>query len=212
MPYRKSYRRKYKRRNYVRTSGESLALKAFRGVKALRGIINSEKKKHDAGVSETPSTSGAVTSLASIAQGDTLVQRNGNSILAKYLGIRYTVNMNASATNTILRTILVKDLQQVSDTAPTLGDVLQDVTVNSFLDYKFPGRFSVLMDKTIQLSANGRNGHMEKINIPLNTHIKYNGTASTDIQKNGLYLMFVSNESANVPTISGASRLHYYDN
>ena len=44
------------------------------------------------------------------------------------------------------------------------------------------------------------------------THIRYNGTADTDIQKGGLYILFISDQASDYPTCDYQTRLGYHDN
>lgn len=215
MVYRKS-KKSYprRRRTYARTSGERLAIKALRGVKAIRGIINSEKKVHDISSSFEPTTTGTVIHLNPVSQGDTNTSRDGNSILAKYLGVRTRSIMHSTATATYIRYMIIQDTQQVSDTTPTIGDILQDVSVLSFYDRNLNvGRFKVLHDKVQNLDVINRWSGQLNFNCSLNHHTKFNGTAGSDIQKNGLYLVLLSNEATGTkPNVTYESRFAYYDN
>lgn len=212
------YNRNYKKRSYKKPwynrkyTPSEVAYRAFKGVNYLKGIINSEKHHHTLNSSVTPSTSGSVISLHEIAQGDTDSTRTGNSILAKSLAFRFLINMNPSATQTYVRILLIQDKQQIADTGPSITDVLHSASVQSLLLIQHIGRFQVLHDQVVDLDNSLRTTKMTKLYKKLHTHIRYNGSAASDIQKNGYYLMVLSNEATNTPTVFYNTRLSFYDN
>ena len=114
------------------SAGDMAAL-ALRKVKYIAGLINVEKKKTDIVVGMTPdSTSVEVEYLSDIAQGDTVGARNGNSILVKGLRLSGDMSIHASATNTIVRLMVIRDTQQVADTSVSCVDVL-DASVSKYV-------------------------------------------------------------------------------
>lgn len=222
MPY---YRRRYRRGRYMRrrryksrytTLGASrfLAQKALRGVRYLKGLVNAEKYHLDTVVSAAISTTPSITHLTAVANGDGDGARTGNSILLRGLSFSMTWNMNASATNTWIRMVLVQDTQQIGDTAPAFTDVFDSGSSNiiNLLNKNTLGRFKIIRDKVISFSSNSKTDYQKKGFIKFYNHVRYNGTASSDIQKMGLYLMFVSSEATNTPTVSSFWRIFYYDN
>lgn len=217
MPYKRRARRGRRRRRVVnwynrKYSPMQLAAKAYSGMKYLKSVINVEKKVHD--VTETTAvTTATITSLCQISQGDSNILRDGNSIKAVYLGLKWYLVCHPSATSCLVRFLVVKDNQQIADTIPAAGDVLNSVTLNSFLNKDTLGRFSILMDRRMHLTLNGSNrtlfGHAD---FPLQHHIRYNGAAAADVQKGGLYLIMMSDQPINSPTLDLRSRLRFVDN
>lgn len=198
------YNRKY--------NAMQLAAKAAKGVWYLKGLVNSEMFHYDrAETAVAISSAGAMTNLVQIGSGDQSNQRTGNSVLLRNHLFRLRVTKNASASTTIFRYMIVQDTQQISDTSPTVGDVLDTVDVDSPLNLANSGRFKILVNKTIMLHANSPMYHKESYKS-MYLHIKFNGTAPTDIQKNGLYLLTISDQPTNTPVIDLWSRLGYRDN
>ena len=107
--------------------------------------------------------------------------------------------------------MLFIDTQQVSDTSPSVSDILQAADVDSPLNISTAGRFKVLVNKTVMLHDNAPMFHKETYSSMYH-HIKYNGSASSDIQRGGLYMLFISDQATNTPTVSIAARLMYIDN
>lgn len=195
----------------------AMAYAAYKGVKYLKSIVNVEFKKHDSQATNTPSTSGVISSLAAIAQGDTDQTRSGNSILAKSLYLQYTIKQHASASETFCRLVVFMDKQQISDTAPSIGDILDSTFSSQYwlapLNNEFGvGRFKVLADRRFAFSGNGKEAHIGKLYLKLKNHIRYNGSTVSDIQKNGIYLLWVSSEATNTPSVEHVARLTFTDN
>lgn len=188
----------------------------YKQVMYLKRMVNVEVKKFDAVVASTNITStGAVYPLHEMAQGDTDQTRDGNSIKPLYNLLKINLVNNATAVNTRVRLLLVKDLQQVADTTPAVTDIL-DNSVASLVDGPLNnatvGRFKVLIDKTYTMTSVAKPVLNPKWYTKLFGHIRFNGAASTDIQKGGLFLVAVSDQATNYPTFSFNTRLGFTDN
>jgi len=212
--------RTYRKRRYHRRSTvggyANMAFKAFKLAKYLSTMINCEVKKYD--VSDTVAavdTTGNVIHLNPVAQGDTDDTRDGNSILSKSIAVKLQCGKHASATASILRAMLVVDTQQVADTAPTVADILDSTgnKVSAFLNSNSVGRFKILQDKRFQLTSTTLIERFISFGASLKgMHCRFNGTAGTDMQKNAVYLVLVSDEAANCPSVQYTSRYSFYDN
>lgn len=219
--YRRKYGRRYKRRRYYKSryttlgSARFLAKKALRGIRYIKGLVNSEMYKAEFSLNTVASTSTTTQNLTAIAQGDNDGQRSGNSILLRYIYIRFFLTVHASATNSFVRFLLVCDKQQQGDTTPQLADIIDTTTLDPImgpLQKTEVGRFSILMDKVFVLDNISRPNVFKKIYMKCYKHIRYNGTASSDIQKNGIFLFIYCNEATNTPTLKLESRVGYHDN
>ncbi|UOF78642.1 capsid protein [Circoviridae sp.] len=185
---------------------------ALRNVRYIKGLVNSETFHQDNTVSATAITStGLIFPITSIGQGDGAGQRTGNSILLRNFMMRARLTRNASSVTTVVRFMIIQDKQQISDTSPAISDVLQSVSVDSPLNTSSLGRFKVLYNRTILLDANKPMWHKETYR-KLYTHIRYNGNAGTDIQRGGLYCLFISDQPTNSPLLDFYLRTGYHDN
>lgn len=196
-------------------SAQQLAVKAWKATKYLKGLVNSEMLHKDTTITMSSAQSN-ITSLVAIAQGDTDAGRTGNSLLLRNIYMRGSMNINASVTgNTRITLALVKDTQQSSDATPAVGDIFQSSTdPDSLLATGTFGRFKLLWRKTYVLTPVGGGRNVVNINKywKVYDHIRYNGAASTDIQKNGYYLVAISSENTNYPGINFNARIGYRDN
>lgn len=190
-----------------------LALQAAKGVWYLKGLVNSEVHKVDTSSSTTVSSTGTVIDLSAVANGDSSNTRTGLSIFARYMKLNLHLIVNASATATAVKCMVIVDSQNASDTAPAVTDVLTSASVLSNLNNGQAPRFKVLFSKVYTLDLLGSGSQQfDSIERKFRIHVKYNGSATTDIETNGFYLLMVSNEATNTPTVYYNCRFGFHDN
>lgn len=188
------------------------AAKAWDGVKKIKQLINVEEHRIDTTIGAAITNAGAVTHMTAVATGDLPINRTGSSILLKSFHIRCAISKHASATATVFRFILVKDKQQISDTSPAVTDILNSADVLSHIVPDFQERWQIIKDQTFSLDAAHVLHTFDYRIARTGVHCRYNGTAGSDIQQGGHYLLLLSNEATNTPTASVISRLRFYDN
>lgn len=217
MPYRRT-RKQLRRRRYRRTPKYTyggMARKIWRDVRWLKSVVNAEFKYLDVNNSTTSSTTAAFVLLNGMQTGDTASTRDGQSIKMAKLFFQFTASINASATTTVGRVILLVDYQP-NAAAPPIGGLLSSTTnVLSPLALGNAYRFRILRDVKYQLSANGTQIFRRKFYLTLNEHTKYSTTNVgdiSDILSNSLYLVHMSDQATNTPSISYYSRLRFVDN
>jgi len=175
-----------------------------------------EMKFADTAYTTDFTTAGAIVHLSSVAQGDTESTRDGNMITATSL--QYVMDMSlASPTSStafssrICRVIIFQDKQQAGDTSPSVTNVLTTADPTSFYQTVTRGRFKIYFDRYFTVrpftysNASPANTGLQVAKLykgkiafkyPLNIH--YNGSAGTDIQRNGLYMLLITSvEEAN---------------
>lgn len=202
-----------------------LAKAAWKGLKYVKGLVNSEMYKYDQMANPDTALSATIPyqcSFVNIAQGDGDAGRTGNSILCK--GLRYSfVTQNASTSPvpfTRVRFMILEDTQEVADSLyPTLATVLENVgeyASTSGLNSETVGRFRKLVDivKVHDLVQNTNN--IFEGYIKMNKHVRYNGTTANDIQKTNIFAMIFcdnTNGAFNNPLIHVyQARTYYHDN
>lgn len=196
-------------------SALQLASKAWTAAKYLKGLVNSERMYAD-----RTCTLGAARSnvwgLTLLGQGDSVGQRTGNSMLLRSIYIRGFCQINSSVTgNTRITLMIVRDNQQQPDTTPLVTDILKTEDPDSMINTNTAGRYKIVWRKNIALypqsTGSGSVRDIQKY-FKLYDHVRFNGTTSTDIQKHGYYLVMVTSESTNFPTIDIETRIGYHDN
>lgn len=224
MPKLHKPRRTYRRKPQTSSWGSKalqVAKVAWKGVKFLKGIINSEKKAFDTSFSSAAvDYNGTITPITAIAQGDAINNRSGNSILAKSCKLNYSIfspTFNASNSATA-RVMLVQDMMNLG-TIPSVSDILISVgssnapisQLNRANSQQY--RFKILYDKLHVFSSTGgiRSSIMQ--NVMINDHVKFTGTATTDEGKGFMYLVIISDQvTTNLINVTGTTRVFYYDN
>lgn len=184
-------------------------------VDKLKGLVNSEMFKYDQSQTALNLTnSGGILHLTSVTQGDGDGQRTGNSIFVRSVNIKGVLKFNTSSTSfgQPCRLMVVLDTQQGSDSSPSVLNILESATTYSHLNSETVGRFKILKSYIINLSTGTNPVRPFQINIPMRHHVRFNGTAPTDIQRGGLYFVYMSNEGSLYPTMDYEARLSYHDN
>lgn len=186
--------------------------KVVKDVNKLRGLINVERHFFINTLAATITTTPTVLSMNDIAAGDDVNNRQGNKILAKFLRGTLTFDLNALATNSWVRVMLVKDRHNNTGTAPAYTDIMNASSVRAVTNIDNTDRFNLLQDDLIHVADVGPFATSIQYKIPLDFHIHFDGTASTDTQENTIYLVVLSTEVTNGPAMNGYLRISYYDN
>lgn len=216
MPYRRRYRRRRRRRptrgqNYRAGLGQ-----LWRDVKTIKNMVNVEYKAHDNDNSTTPSSSGSLILLNGISQGDGESNRDGVQVRYKSCEHSVVVSQHTSATQTILRWLLFIDLQPDGST-PGMSEVLDTSSAPAYMaarNLDNRSRFLILKDKSFAMSSTGTRMHAWKYFRKLDLKTLYTGTGSLigNIKNHSLFLLLVSSEATNTPTVVYHNRLRFIDN
>ena len=218
--FQRRVQRRFRRRRRIawynkKYSTAQIARAAWRSAKYIRGLVNSEMFHLDNAIT-LGNAQNAIELIPKVAIGDTVASRTGNSILAKAFSANGYMYINSSqTTNTRVMLAIIMDKQQVSDTIPSLSDIFVDpLNPSSLLNRDNLGRFTVMWRKQYTLSSNtaGNNSKQVKIYKRFQHHVRYNGSAITDIQRGGMYFCIITSEPSMYPTVTFQSRFSYHDN
>lgn len=223
MPYKRF--RRFRKRNVARKGKQAWYNRKYSAMDAskyalsqiwrLKGLVNSEMYKLDGSIGPSNiTTSGSVTHLTPVAQGDGVGARTGNSIFVRSWNLKSLLSRTtAGDAAQYVRISVVMDTQQIGDTAPAYTDIYSASTPYSHLNPATVGRFKVLWSRCYNLDVGAVLSKSVMINLPMRHHVRYNGSASTDQQKGALYLCYVSTQgTSDYPVITGEARLSYHDN
>lgn len=210
MPYSKGYGGTKRRRYNAR---QSLA----RTVQQLISKNKETKRKIFTRSGGTVLSGGVITDeLTDIAQGDAENQRLGDQAIIRSIGGRYVITSGALGdTSQVLRCVLYS--AKKADNNLNSGSP-GNLTTTSYID---PALFHVWFDKTWVL------GNSSVSNTPsdrvvyigkkfYNKRIKgmktqWADNSTTDVQKNALVLVWVSDQATNGPTIAGYTNVYFQD-
>lgn len=216
MPYRRRNfgrrRRTYRKRPI--TYGQ-IGKKIWRDVRWLKSVINVEKKYLDlitAGA--LPSTGGTLALLNGCTLGDTATNRDGQSVKFVSLNFKGSLAMNNSAETTFVRIAFVIDRQPNAGTT-TVSNIWSSATPTALRGIGTGYRYHVLKDMQFALSNGGRESVYFEKTLKLRFHTRYNTSNNgdvTDIVTNALYMVYLSDQATNTPTLNINTRLRFIDN
>lgn len=215
---RRSYKQGNKSMRFLNTAekGLSVGLKALSIATAVASLVNVEFKRNDIGASGSIDSSGGVSQLVSIVNGSDAVQRVGNEVELKSFFWKLDVSQNAASSWSILRSMIVLDTEN-DGTIPAVSDILDagagSVSVNSFINWDNRKRFKILKDIKITL-ADRTSKQLEwyKNFGTKGLKLEWTGNTAGSTKNNCLYLLLISNEPTNLPTVTWKARSVYIDN
>ncbi len=204
--------RKARANKDAKLTAKKLALRNSQKIRNIqRGSLH-ELKTHDVSMAGTISTSGAITLLSGIGQGDTSLSRDGLQVQPRNLQFKIRLVMSATATATQVRFLIFKDTENLG-TLPLIGDLLEADTTMDFTEHDTRPRFKIMRDINFNLSINGDRITFLKGFIKLKGKCWFEGTDATQasVGKNSLYVYLVSNEATNTPTHTCRFRMRFND-
>ena len=168
-----------------------------------RLMRNTEKKyRFRTVIQNNISTTAAVSHVTQIAAGDLQTERSGNKVILTGLYFHGKLSHDSSSANSTVRLLVVQDKRQVADGIPTAADILEESTEPlSYLRGINKGRFRVIKDIMVTTDEISKKTYMFRWSKRMNTQIKYNGIALTDIERNGIYFLQLSDEAVNFPVL-----------
>ncbi len=220
MPRRYNRRRRRNSSNfsYLKYAGSAnaavVAARALKVALFVKSLVNSELKTHDGTIASAASSTATLNHLSSIAVGDDFNSRDGRKVRMKSIQIKGSLQMHTTATNTRFRMVLFQDTMNTG-TAPTASDIiantydLRDEDPNNMARYKILWDKRIILTETVAGTNPERNfQYYKKLDLP----VTYTGTAGSDYGKNTLWLLFISDEATNTPTLNMQARMRYRDN
>jgi len=208
MPAKKQFRKRKPKKGNAK-----LALR----VKRLESLTGKpEFKVIDSVGSTTVSTTGTLTLLNGLAEGDSATTRDGRQVLFKSIQLFLRGTMNGSATNTTIRSIIFMD-KQPNETAPTMASLLATTVaggVDAYRNLDNRKRFVILHDSRMILTTDFServHEHYKKMSL-VTQYDSGNAGTIADITSNSLYLLQVCDEATNTPVQIFNVRLRFIDN
>jgi len=189
----------------------SIAEKALALAKLSQAEI--ERKNSDIASNVTVGTTAGTIHITALTQGIAANNRIGQEVNVTGLAMNYYWYKHPSSVVTNIRFVIVQDTQTVSDaTSVSWTDVFASSSnIAQITRTGMKGRFKILYDNSAILDASEISGRHNRIFIPLKLKIQYNGTASTDIQKNALYGLVLSDDNTNQPAFNYFIRMYFTD-
>lgn len=214
MPYGKTFRKKRYRKSVSSVSAR--ATKALTLARSVASKVNVEYKTNDSASNVGVSTTAQTIHLTGLTKGDDYNNRDGRSVCYKSIEMDLYTIQHASATATVVRYVLVLCKNGLS--APTFAGIFDTSSAQAVIAHRnLTNRknYVILWDKLEFMDSASHKQCIDSKFKKLNMHTIFNsGNAGdiTDIENNALYLVMVSNEATNTPTVYYNVRLRFVDN
>ncbi len=198
---------KHKRKRNFK--GPSLANRVSKLEKSAKEV---EYKLGDLTTLAAVTSTATFTLLNGIGTGDFINQREGRVVHLKSIQLAYVWSQHASATQTSLRVIIVQDRQPNELIFPIL-DYLVTANVTSFRQLDNRSRFITHYNAVHTMSDTGEKNGYASMYKRFNIKTQYDNTGAlvVDITTNALYMIMISSEPTNAPSILQNTRLRYTD-
>ncbi len=210
--------KKYKRKRDYAGVGRrvDIAVKALKIAQGVKKLLNVEYHSVITDLVADPNSTGTVTGLTSVAQGDDFTQRQGRKIKAVSMKIKGNIALHGSATDSVYRLLIVRD-NNGSTTQPSIGLLFTDVATflnnkNKLGDPQTNSRFTILSDTWYTMHTNDVEQIKIDIYLKLTHHIYFSGTGATDEGKGHIYAFQASNEATNDPVVNCDVMFKWIDN
>lgn len=214
----------------------TLAKKVAKLQKVVRGIAPEVKfASVNTIFTNVADTVGSTSPLLQIAAGTDVTDRISDKIRIKAIRLQVRVDTSTGSLGTtpnngeFTRFLLVQDLQQVSDTTPSAGVIVRSTSTPQFPEPAFDsnGRFkwlwvsplfchSRICDSKVVAAlttpvvpTQSPVAYYSKLRCDI--PVTYNGTSSGDIQKNGLFLVCITNLAADTLDADSNVRFDFID-
>lgn len=207
MPY--SSRRYSKPRGvYVKKQPTAKQI-AYRALKAAQRSEKKKEVKHNAVTvaDTTPDSTGSIEELSVLSAGDSNNNREGDVVFPTSLRFRGRLVKNASATTTQVRMLI---FQWLSEAPGAVSDILVSTSVQSFKSENNRYQSRILYDRVFTLDSASKDSMFIQKTIKLKGMIAYPQSSSA-ANRNGIWVLLLSNEATNVPTLNLESRLYFKD-
>lgn len=199
----------------------------------IKRIQSKQELKHidtyQAGVSIP--TAGVLQLLNGVIEGDSSVTREGNDITLTSVQFRLQFSTNAADLSSMLVRMIVFYDQQANGAAPTVATLLDTSVITPIYlapyNHNYQKRYRIVYDKLITATPQTVNttvGGVTTLNNPIERVIKKkrklgrvvkyndNNTATiTSIVTNSLYVLYLSDNNTNQPTVFAGYRVYFKD-
>lgn len=158
-------------------------------------------------------TTGSIAALTNISQGDDLTNREGRTIRAKSLWVKFRAvyDVDNSPVISYYRVMIILDTEQ-RGTDPGINDILESSGgYLAFRANKYKRRFVSLYDKVFWLDGVNRKSDFNEFYKRMNIPMDWSSATSTDKIGNHIFLVAISSDPVNGPSLGYRTCLKYTD-
>lgn len=227
MAFQRRHRRRRRRRGKRSQSsssgswfgtGSKLALAALAARMVSRWYLNSERKHVDISTTMAPdSANGGIALLNGLSLGTDNDERIGRSVRFTSVHMKCGISLHASATQTRVRLLLVVD-RYPQGVITTPSAIMQTSPVpQAFRAWDVSRRYRIIKDVTRVINTDFPETTLNLyVKLPYQLgKTKFDNSSAgdiTDIVNGAIYLVGLSDEATNTPTIAYRTRVVYIDN
>lgn len=227
--FRKTPTTAVRRFNRTKVRGPSTRGPLRTQVKALQKFANRfkpEKKFLETSLALTDivDATGGIVNLVTVAEGASENERIGHVVNVSDIKVNVVYSAAATVTvgaNSFVRFALVVDKEQVADTNPTTANVFSNADPSAFPTSQFLERFRILylspvlsgrmMILDTDTAGIPTRSNMQEYTWSGNVKVQFNGSAGTDIEKNGIYFCVLLSGFSSTLDTTGTARVGYTD-
>jgi len=173
----------------------------------------SERKLYDLYATAALSTAFTIYPLSQFPQGTSYNERIGLSTNLHRLEINFIFRAGTAligSTVTNVRVMIFTDLQQIDSSSPTGLELLSIASPLAAINWFNISRFKIHYDQNVTLDV--YHTQLKKIlNKNIGGTIKFSGSSGANITRNGLYILFIADNSINPPSVEMWSRTIFSD-
>lgn len=189
-----------------------MASKALSIAKSMQSAV--EVKEVTTTSSGGVNSTGTIVRITNIPQDATHNGRVGLNVKVKSIQLKgWILGQDVTLTDTsLVRCLIVRD-NGYGSLQPSFADILQAGAVYG-LRNGTPDKlrnWTVVSDLMLPVSSGGPNAQVIDVYKKLDTPVVFDGTAGTDSNKGGYFLMLLSNRSSDLPIVAVQCRVRYCD-
>ncbi len=215
MPYKRRRRIRRKPKRHIswynrKYSALEMGAKALTGLNWVRKRLNTESKFHDLTTATEQSTTGTVTLLSGIDQGDTSITRSGRRVRFTKLNLTILPAIQGNSVSDVVRFVIVR---ANNDLAPTWAGTFTTTSPQSYRNLDSTRNVSVLYDKTFVLSTTAYLTKVIDINLIIDHVASWDIGTDTEAN-NHLFLLTCGQKATGTDATDSVmhSRLRFVDN
>lgn len=181
--------------------------------RAMVSYSRSERKLYDLYAAAALTTAFTIYPLSPFPQGTSYNERIGLSTNLHRLEINFVFRSGTAllgSTVANVRVMIFTDLQQIDSSSPTGLELLSIASPLSAINWFNISRFKIHYDQNVTLDV--YHTQLKKIlNKNIGGTIKFSGSSGANITRNGLYILFITDNAINNPSVEMWSRTIFSD-
>lgn len=203
-----------KRTQYRKKAKAGVAKKDHKALAKLVKDNREETRWLDTPTAVSPSTTATITCLTgNIAQGDDINNRSGDKIRIHGIKCNYAMELTSGTATPVckVRVIHFQMKTMLAGGIPAASTILSNPTnVNSHFNPIYSPNFRVLRDRSYSVSAVEAKGHVGSFTLKAATTASFYGTTVNTIDRNHIFELVMSDQSALLPTWTTMYRTAYH--